>query len=92
MINDPIAAVPSVKIAERIGIDFKNQQSTQRKRIEDARQKSDLQQGVAIVVGKITENFAERRDRTANQWIERLSITIEKPSAGRHGSGKRQSG
>ena len=92
MIDDPITAVPSVTIAERIGVDFKNQQSTQRKRIEDARQKSNLQQGVAIVVGKITEDFDKRRDRTANRWIENLSITTEKPSAGRHGSGKRQRG
>ena len=92
MVDAPITAVPSVTIAERIGVEVKNQQSTQRKRIEDARQKNNLQQGVAIVVGKITEDLAERRDRTANRWIEGLSITAEKPSAGRHGSGKRQRG
>ena len=90
--DDPITAVPSVTIAERIGFDVKNHHSTQSKRIEDARQNSNLQQGVAIVVGKITDDFAERRDRTANRRIESLDITTVKPRAGRHGSGKRQRG
>ena len=92
MVDDPITALPSVTIAERIGVEVKNQQSTQRKRIEDAQQESNLLQGVAIVVGKITEDFVECRDRTANRWVESLGITAEKPSAGRHGSGKRERG